>query len=159
MRSASNKHVRGERRKKKHSDHQGAPVPYTMCSNHRRGGEGESKCITTADRARKRPTQKKKKSCQWYHFNHIKIDLHARNRGGRDGSCHLVEWVMGSNERSGVSKGTPPVFIFNQDIAICSKYLCHEIRNVKNYRKSVYLSRAGLTDGCPLLAMITDTVQ
>lgn len=158
MRSASNKHVTGG--EKKHGDHQGAPVPYTMCSNHRKGGEGESKCNTTVDRARKRLTQKKEKSCQWYHFNHIKIDLHARNRGGRDGSCHLVEWVMGSNERSGVSKGnTPPVLIFNQDIALFSKYLCLENRNVKNYRKSVYFSHAGLTDGCPLLAIITNTVQ
>lgn len=51
---------------------------------------------------------------------------------GADGSCHLVEGVMESNERSGVSKGnTPPVLIFNQDIALFSKYLCLEIEMLK----------------------------
>lgn len=135
MRSASNKHVTGVGREKKQKkttviirEHLFlAPCVRTT------GGARRARA-TTVDRASKRPIQKTKKtkSCHWYHFNHIKIDLHARNRGGRDGSCHLVEWLMGSNGRSGVSKGnTPPVLVFNQDIALFSKYLCLEIEMLK----------------------------
>lgn len=155
MRSARNKHVTGGRGKKKHSDHQGAPVPCTMCSSHRRGGEGKSKCTTTADRA-----SKKKKNPVWYHFNHIKIDLHARNRGGRDGSCHLVEWgVMNVQAcRKAIPHLHPP--IFNQDIAWFSTYFCLELEMLKTTGSPLIFSHAELTDWRPLLlAIITGTVQ
>lgn len=113
---------RGEREKKQqHSDHQGAPVPFTMCSNHRRGGEGKSKCTTTADRASKRLTK-----------NHIsgtilkshQNRLACEESWGQRRQLPFGRVGNGSNERSGASKSnTPPVLIFIQDVALFSKYL------------------------------------